>query len=198
VTLRCRFSMCLGRSGFTLIEMMISIVLLSVILGSLFGLVIRAQRDYVRQRDVDRAQEAMRSAELAITTALRNAKADPYVTGSSLIDPTPSGGTTYDAVRIKSDYNPSDGDFNDMLEDVQFSIASDTLQVRWEAGGSLQAFTFPIDSLKFEYFDSAGTTLTTDSLVDANSTGVRVTIVADKGPRSGTLHRRQTWVYMRN
>ena len=187
-----------ARCGFTLLEMVISVVLLSLVLTSLVGVVVKAQKDYVRQRDVDRGQDAIRGAEIAITTALRNANADPFETGSALLDPTPSGGATYNAVRVKSDYNPADGDFNDALEDVQFWLASDTLKVRWQAGGSSLALAHPIQALAFQYYDSAGTSLTTDAAVDTLAASVKVTITADKGPRSTSQSRRESWVYLRN
>ena len=184
--------------GFTLVEMLISVVVLTIVMGSLVGVVIRAQKDYVRQRDVDKAQDALRAAEIAITTSLRSANADPYETGSSLLDPTPSGGSTRNSVRIVSDFNPADGDFSDALEDVQYWLASDTLKVRWQAGGSSLPLAYPIDALTFVYYDSAGTVLTTDTAVDDNAVSVKVTITADKGPRSMADDRRESWVYLRN
>ena len=64
-----------GRSkrGFTLIELLISIVVFAIIMGAVFALLNRTQGDFVRQRDVSRGLEALRTAEIAISTILNDA-----------------------------------------------------------------------------------------------------------------------------
>ncbi len=186
-----------GAAGFTLVEMVISIVLLSVVVGSLASVVISGQKDSDRQRQINRSQENLRAVESSIVTILRSAKADPYETGSALLDPDPLDHGTFDNVRVVSDFNPADGDFADPMEDVLFFLKGDTLKVRWQAGNEALSLAWPITHLDFDYYDTGGTAITDPALVK-NATRARVTIVADKGPRTDALDRLQSWVYLRN
>lgn len=185
--------------GFTLVEMMITIALLSVVLGGLLGVVISVQKDYVRQRDVNRSQEALRAAENAITTILRSARADPFETGNALIDPNPLGNPEWDNLRVVSDYNPADGDFADPLEDVTFQRSNGTeLSVRWQAGGSRQILAHPVKKLRFRYYDATGAEITNASQVNDEAVRVKIEIAADKGVRSSAVDEIESWVYLRN
>lgn len=186
-----------GERGFTLLEMVIAIALLTVVTGSLFGLVVSMQNDYVRQRDINNSHETLRAAESAITRTLRTSRADPFETGSALLDPDPDGDGVFDDLRVVSDYNPADGDFADALEDVEFWLDADTLKVRWQAGESPVTLTHPVEELALDYYDSAGNALGTPSQV-VDATRVRVTLATDRGARSTSLDRIESWVYLRN
>ena len=186
------------RMGFTLVEMLISIVLLSIIVGSLTSVVVSSQRDYDRQQHIGRSQDNLRAAENSIVTILRSAKADPYETGSALLDPDPLNHGTFDNVRVVSDFNPADGDFADPMEDVLFYLDGDTLKVRWQSGTDALSLAYPITYLDFDYYDTAGSPLTDAATITASATRAKVTIVAEKGPRTDALDRLESWVYMRN
>jgi hypothetical protein len=98
---------------------------------------------------------------------------------------------------VVSDYNPVDGDVNDPLEDIEVWTASDTLFVRWQAGGPNAAVAFPVRSLLFQY-DSNGTALTTATNVTRAANRVRVTIEAPRHSKTNVIARRAMWVYVRN
>lgn len=184
--------------GFTLVEVLIAITLLSIVLAAVLGLVVGSQQEYVRQRDIQKSQESLRAAESVITTVLRSAQADPFVTGSATIDPNPLGHGTWDNLRVTSDHNPADGDFVDPLEDVQLWVAADSLLVRWQSGGSAQLLAFPVESILFSYYSADGTAITTASLVDSLASKVRVVFYTDKGVRSQRDDQLETWVHLRN
>jgi len=186
------------KRGFTLIELTISLTLLGVILGALFGAVITVQRSFTSQQVTVRSQEALRAAEMVITTVLRSVRADPNDAKLSFLDPDPFSTGNFFAVRATADFNPSDGDIDDLLEDVLVVARNDTLYVRWQAGTPPQAMAEPVDSLLFEYFDYAGTALTTAASAAANASMVRLTIVAAEEGLSPTVERRVSWVYLRN
>lgn len=183
--------------GFTLIELLISVLIFVVLMGGVFGLLNRAQWDFVRQRDANRAMETVRSAELAITTMLRSAEADPMATGLALLDPDPLGRGKFDNLRVRADLNPSDGYFGDPLEDVTFWVETDTLYVRWQEGAEPEPLAYPVKSLAFEYFSMNGTPITDEAVVPW-AKAVKITIVADRGTRSDRDERRETWVQLRN
>ena len=185
------------RGGFSLIELLISMTLLIVIVGSLMGAVWQVQRGFTYQQARMQAQEAIRVSEYVIGTVLRSAEADPLAAGTSLLDPDPSASGTFNRLRVVSDFNPADGDTNDQLEDVLVYVSNGTLFIRWQAGTSAQAMATPVDSLRFQYFDSSGTELTTAATV-ALASKVLLTLVAAEDPRSGSTQRRTSWIYFRN
>jgi prepilin-type N-terminal cleavage/methylation domain-containing protein len=190
------------RRGFTLIELMISMLLLSIVLTAVVSVVLTMQKSYVRQRQVAGADDALRSAESTLLTVLRSAGANPKGTISAgtspqlVVDPLSHG--AFDNVRAVADYNPTDGDTNDPLEDVTVSVSNDTMYVRWQAGGSTDPVAYGIRSLLFEYYASNGVALTTSSQA-ALATRVKITMTAISHTRPVSLTRReQLWLYLRN
>jgi prepilin-type N-terminal cleavage/methylation domain-containing protein len=184
-------------AGFTLTELMISITLLAVVMGSITGTVLSMQRGYIRQREVARTEDALRVGEMTITRILQAAGSNPLnMTGAGAprIDPLLA---PFDTVRVVADYNPVDGDVADPLEDMQVWVTGDTLYVIWQAGQAPVEVAFPVRSLLFQY-DSAGTVLTVPAAITRAATRVRVTITAPRHNRTNVLARRDTWVYLRN
>jgi prepilin-type N-terminal cleavage/methylation domain-containing protein len=191
-----------ARRGFTLIELMISMLLLSVVLGAVVSVVLGMQRSYIRQRQVAGSDDALRAAESTLLTVLRSAGANPKGTISSGANPqlsvNPLSHATFDNVRTVADFNPADGDTNDPLEDVTVSVANDTMYVRWQAGGATSPVAYGIRSLLFEYFASNGVALTTATQAGM-ATRVKITMDAVSHTRPVTLTRReQLWLYLRN
>jgi prepilin-type N-terminal cleavage/methylation domain-containing protein len=183
--------------GFTLVEVMVAMVLLTIVMGSLFAVIIRAQRDYVRQREAVRAHEGLRMAEGAIAAVLRSAGADPYDRGDARIDPDPLGHGAFDNLRVVSDFNPSDMDVADQYEDVEIWIDADTLMARWQADEAGRPMVYPVESLEFWYYDANGDEITDPDLV-GTAARARFRIEIPKDSRSGTTERREAWVYLRN
>lgn len=183
--------------GFTLVEALIALTLLTVVMGALFAVIIRAQRDYVRQRDAVRAHEGLRMAEGAITAVLRSAGSDPYDRGGAGIDPDPLGHGAFDNLRVVSDFNPADADAEDEYEDVEIWIDADTLMARWQADEDARPMVYPVESLEFWYYDENGDVITDADLI-SDATRVRFRIETPKDQRSGTTERREAWVYLRN
>jgi prepilin-type N-terminal cleavage/methylation domain-containing protein len=187
-----------ARSGFSLVEMVIALTISSLVIAVFYGTIANMQKQYRGQRDTRTAEESLRTAEQVLRTVLQTAVADPRLTGQALLDPDPMGnGAVFDDLRVKSDFNPPDGDFNDELEDVRVRVQADTMMVQWSNTGSYQALVYPVRSIRFEYFDAAGTPLTTVGTA-ANAKSVRFTIAAPESPVSNTLRRRQSWVFLQN
>jgi prepilin-type N-terminal cleavage/methylation domain-containing protein len=185
------------REGFTLVEMVIALTISSLIIAIFFGTIANMQKQYRGQRDTRMAEESLRTAEQVLRTVLQTAAADPRSTGQALIDPDIMANGGFNDIRVKSDFNPPDGDFNDELEDVRVKVSADTMFVQWNAAGSYQPLVYPVRSLTFEYFDNAGTPLTTAAAA-ANAKSVRFTISAPESPVSNILRSRETWVFLQN
>ncbi len=185
------------RAGFSLIEMMIALGLLGVIIAAMGGTIISVIRSYGRQTRAIHAQESLRSVELLLTRLVRSGRADPFSTNNATIAPDPLGRGTFDNIRVRSDFNPADGLLTGLLEDTQAHVASDTLYVRWQAGAQPQAVAFPVRSIRFEYFATNGTAITTAAQIP-NATRVRLTLAVPRDTGSVLLIRRQSWIYLRN
>ena len=184
--------------GFSLVELIISMALLSVVVIAILNTVLTTQRMYIVQATTTRAQESLRSAEFTIGRVLRTAGADPLLTGTTLVDPDPLVRGEFDNLRVVSDFNPPDGDTDDILEDVLVWVGSDTLWIRWSAGGESQPMSYPVTSLEFRYFANDGTELTTATDVASGAIQALFTLVAPRDPRSTAVERRESWVYLRN
>ena len=185
------------RSGFTLAEALISIVLLGVVLGGVMSLVLKTQQEFFRQQETVRGQDAFRDAEIVIGTVLRAAGADPGETKLAKLEPNPLNHPYFDNLRTVSDFNPVNRLFTDPLEDVLVYAQNDTLYVRWQAGTLPQPVAYPVRTIRFAYYDNAGTPLTTVASV-ANATRVKVTMTTLRSSRDATLERRESWFYLRN
>ena len=187
-----------SRAGFTLIEVLISFTILTVVIGSVMGVVASIQRNFTQQRERTRAHESLRAAQLIVATVLRSAGANPQEIGLTLLDPDPLSHGTFDNLRVVSDFNPADGDVNDMLEDVLVEVDADTLFVRWQVGAARQAVAFPINEILFEYYATDGTLLTTAAQI-VGATRARFTVEAPSDPRTGATESLETWwIYLRN
>ena len=189
------------RAGFTLIELMISLTLLAIVMGGLTTAMVSMQRGYTRQRETARSEDALRNAELTISSILRYAGANPLnLTGAGAPRVAPAdlnGVPPFDTLRIVADFNPADGFVTGLLEDVLVYAKNDTLFVRWQAGAAEAPVAWPVRSLTFQ-FDSSGTILATTAAVTRAATRARVTLEAPKHARTNQLARRISWVYMRN
>ncbi len=183
--------------GFSLIELVISVMLLSLMLGSLGTAVVSMQGAFTRQQATVRSQERLRAAEMIIANILRTARADPNDTGGGLLDPDPLNVGVYRYLRTRADFNPPDRDFEDPLQDLTVGVSNDTLYVIWQSGGANQPLAHPVDSLRFEFFNDAGTALTTNAQV-SGATKVRLTLVTAADPLSESIERRVSWIYLRN
>lgn len=184
------------RAGFSLAEVIVSLTLLGFVMSALVKTMVGVMRSYGDQTRAAHSTESLRAAELLITRVLRSGRADPRNTNAALITPDPLASGAFDNVRVRSDLN-ADADLADDFEDVQFHVASDTMYVRWTAGAASQPAAYPVRALRFEYFTTDGTPVTSGAAIPT-ATRVRLTVSVPKAPGSPLLVRRQSWVYLRN
>lgn len=187
------------RSGFTLPELLIAMTMLSLVMASMVSVIIKVQRDYTRQRGQINSVEALRTAELLLTRVMRTARANPLaVANLTSITPDPLAHGVFDNVRVRSDFNPADGDVSDPLEDVLVSVSNDTLRIRWTAGTATEPVVHPVSAIRFDYFTANGTAVTTADVSTAKR--VRMTIDVPIVTASGgtTTRRSIAWAFLRN
>ena len=87
----------------------------------------------------------------------------------------------FDNIRVRSDFNPADGDIADPLEDALVYTSADTLYVRWRAGTPPQAVAYPVRSIRFEYFAADNTPIVTPALIPS-AAKAKYTITAPRKP----------------
>ena len=187
------------RRGFTLPELLIAMTMLSLVMASVVSVILKVQRDYVRQRNQITSVEALRTTEMLLTRVMRTARANPLaVTNLTSITPDPLAHGAFDNVRVLADFNPADGDVADPLEDVLVSVSNDTLRIRWTAGASTEPVVFPVSDLLFEYFTADGTAVTTADVSTAKRVRMTIDVPIVTANGGTTTRRTVAWAYLRN
>ncbi len=165
-------------AGFSTLGMLVALMMLGLLLSPLLGTILSAQNGFVASRERARAAGNVRYAHLSLTRYMRLAGSSP--TGLPLpgIDPDPDGNGLFDDVRLRADYNPPDGDIEDLGEDLLFFVQADTMFVQAGTAGAAEPYLIGVDSLSFEYFDRYGATITDRALVATHAISSSVTIRA--------------------
>ncbi|UCC84935.1 MAG: hypothetical protein JSW46_08495 [Gemmatimonadota bacterium] len=166
------------RAGFSTIGMIVAFVLLGLLLAPMLGTILSAQRGFVESRDRARAAGNVRYAHLALTRFMRLAGSSPVGLPLPGIDPDPGGDGLFNDVRLRSDYNPPDGDIDDPGEDLTFFLRADTMFVKSGSDGDEEPFLIGVDSLAFEYFDRDGSVIVDPARIGPRALTVDVTIRA--------------------
>lgn len=189
-----------SRTGFTLVELLVAASLLALVAGGAVTMLLGTARGMQRQREVTNTEDGLRAFEQTLTMVLRTAAANPeQITGSKIprLIPNPLNATSWNNVRVLSDFNPADGDTDDPLEDVQVSLANDTVFARWQAGTVSAAVVAPVSTLRFDFATATGTPVTTAAAI-ATARLVRVTLEAPRRAGSSVRIRRQWTIHLRN
>ncbi len=166
-----------GRAaGFSTLGMIVAITLLGLLLAPMLGTIVSAQRGFVSSRDRARAAGSVRYAHLALTRFMRLAGSSPVGLPLPGIDPDPDGDGVFNDVRLRSDYNPADGDVDDPGEDLVFFLRADTMYVRSGVDGEDEPYLIGVDSLAFEYYDRDGALIVDPDRVASRAISAHLTI----------------------
>jgi prepilin-type N-terminal cleavage/methylation domain-containing protein len=142
--------------GFTLVELIVAMVILVVVVGIVGSITITVEKGYVSQQALLEAQNNARVAMDMILRLVRMAGNNPMLIVFEPIHPDPDGNSLMDSIRLRSDWNPSDGDLGDRYEDMIFSTNNGVMYVKQPSDGSPVEFVDRIESLSFTYFDNSG------------------------------------------
>lgn len=186
-----------ARDGFSLVEITMSLLLLSFLIAGLGSLVVRTQQQYNDSLRTQRVSEALRTAENAIATLLKMASADPYNTGSAGLTVDYLGRARLDNFRARSDFNPADGVFTQMFEDARVYVASDTLYIQWSGTMEAQPVATPVNDLLFEFYDANRVLIADPALIPATAVTAKV-MLETVGATAAANYRSETWVFLRN
>lgn len=147
------------REGFSLVELMIVMSMLSVVLGLVGFAMISVQGRYLSQQSLIDAQNNAKAALGMLLRLVRVAGNNPQFITFEPIDPDPDGDTQMNTIRLRADWNPGDGILDDPYEDMIFSTSSGVLYVKQPSDTNPVEFVDSIESLAFTYLDSDGATI---------------------------------------
>lgn len=179
-----RFGIQRSGGGFSTLELIIATGLLAVVVGTVATLLHNLQQGRVAELDVSEIQQNQRYAMDVILRHVRGAGNDPNGINVVKFDMDPLGNGQYNAVRIRSDFNPPDGDTSDPLENVLFSWNNNVVTMQDSATGTTTEVAQNISGVTYEFFDASGNA--TSSSADA--VRVRVTLAgvsSHRDPRNG-------------
>lgn len=144
------------QAGFSLLEMLTVLGVLTIVLLAVGQLVDRLQRQYDSQRRQVEAADNARAALDTIVRLVRLAGNNPRgLVGLQAISPDLDGKGALDTIGFQSDWNPADGALGDAYENIVFFVADGRLMKR-EAGDPPEGVEFAagIESMAFSYFDT--------------------------------------------
>lgn len=143
-------------AGFSLIEMLTVVGVLTIVLLAVGELVGRLQRQYDSQRRQIEAADNARAGLDTIVRLLRMAGNNPRgLDGLQPIAADLDGNGVFDTIALQSDWNPADGALGGPYENIVFFVANGRLMKR-EAGDPPEGVEFApgIESLALSYFDT--------------------------------------------
>ncbi len=173
-----------GEGGFTLIEFIIAMAIMSAVLGATVGLAASIQQAYTSDLDNVAVEQEVRYALDWVSRYLRSAGSNPY--SCAVFQPIwidPNGNGDDDDVRVQADINPPDGTCTDSEEDVTIALDGARNVITLDTGAGAVDMTDPIISnLVFTYLDDARNPTT----AEAQITYVGIAITGQSEGRSTT------------
>jgi prepilin-type N-terminal cleavage/methylation domain-containing protein len=177
-----------AEEGFSLIEMLVSLGLLSMVLGGVAGLLVQNSKINRAEQMSAEVQSNARNCLSMIVQALRTAGWDPRNVGFAAVAVDPSPSNTANYIEAFADLN-EDGDTSDAGEDV--TIRWNVDRIEWRTDPS-QAYVILADSISNDA-DGDGTAETMfvpDSATHPTRVTVRITARSPvPDPRSGQYIR---------
>ena len=176
--------------GFTLVELLVSLALLSMVLGGTAAMMVQNSQINRAEQMSAEVQSNARNCLSMIVQVLRTAGWDPRNAGFAAVglDPSPTNSTNY--IEVFADLN-EDGDTNDANEDVTIRWATDKIEWR-TTSDTTQPYVTLADSISNDA-DGDGTPETmfvADSMTNPTKITVRITARSPvPDPRSGQYIR---------
>ncbi len=137
-----------NNNGFTLIEVMIALAIVSIVLGSMYGLFSNMNKSFTSQNVASNTQETLRSGINYLIRDFRMAGYDP--TGDAGAGITIATNTS---IQFTADNNGNGDDF-DSGEDITYSLSGTNLQLTDSIG--TETLIPNVTTLQFLYYDSSG------------------------------------------
>lgn len=174
--------------GFTLIEMLIALCILSIVSGVAYGIFASLSKSFTTQDVTAKTQQNLRIGIDFMTRDIRMAGLDPLDTANAgIITATPT------AIRFTADKN-MDGDVDDSAEDVTYQLNGKTLQLIDDQGTA--TLNENISDFEFIYFDTDGAATTV--VENVRSVGITLTATTPAGSAAPVERTYNTLIRCRN
>lgn len=167
-------------SGFTLIEVLVTLAIAGIIIGAVFSVYSTQQKSYTASDQIAEMQQNLRAAMLILTRDIREAGCDPtgYANAGFTTATIGQVSFTRDIAGHTVNPNQSDGDTGDLNEAITFgfSSADDTdtdgivdgggadwsavADLQRDAGSGFQSFAERLSAIEFNYILEGDTTTT--------------------------------------
>ena len=175
-------------AGFTLVEMLVALLIISIISGAAYSMLMSLSRSYTTQSVASAVQQRVRAAIDYMIRDIRITGLDPLRTGGfGVVSATPT------AFRFTADKN-MDGDTNDAAEDVTYSVAGGNLQLTDDQG--TEALSRYVTDFSFTYFDQDG--VVTINISDIRSVEIIMSVREPSGGGKWVSRTFTTRVRVRN
>ncbi len=174
--------------GFTLVEMLVALLIISIISGAAYSMFMSLSRSYTTQSVASAVQQRVRAAIDYMIRDIRIAGLDPLQTGGFGVV-----SATSTVFRLTADKN-MDGNTNDAAEDVTYSVAGGNLQLTDDQG--TETLSRYVTDFSFTYFDQDG--VVTTNISDIRSVEIIMSVREPSGGGKWVSRTFTTRVRVRN
>jgi type IV pilus assembly protein PilW len=145
-------------AGFTLVEMLISIAILSILFGTIYRTFDIFSRSFTKENVKAGVQQKTRIGTDLMARDIRMAGLDPLGSANAGFNPANTNSTS---IQFTADLN-YDGDLNDPFEDITYALNGNLLQQTCDLGTGMVTATLldNVTGLAFTYLDKTDTPLT--------------------------------------
>lgn len=193
-----------GAAGFTLMEVLVSIAIVSIVLGAIFGMFNGLSRSYTQQDVISGVQQSLRGGLAIMTKDLRMAGFDPLGSGQFGIV---EASTTKIRLTSDTDMGGAVDDSNFERISYDFDAGDNQLeQILYEGTGSesTQPVIENVTNLTFTYLDTNGNTIvglpltTLAACAAIRSVVIDMTVQEDGGRAGPVIRTLTTRIRLRN
>jgi type IV pilus assembly protein PilW len=184
------------KKGFTAVELLVSLAILSITLSSIYGLYMSFIRMHTKERVKINVQQNVRSSLDMMVRDIRMAGIDPEKTGDfGIVSPLNAQRLRFTADRdmdgLLDEPNESDGIDDSDLEQMEYAYnGTDTIEmILYKSDGTEEMRATLVENvadLTFAYFDADDAATTTAD--DVRTVEIKMTIQKDSG-RGGKVSR---------
>ena len=164
--------------GFTMVELLVTSAVMVIVLTVTTGVLVKSSTMFTQQRA---SMDGRNSSAASIDMLARLLRQSSCISDTDVycqaIWPDWDNNGVFDSVRVRSDWNPRDGDYGDPYEDVIFTVANGTLFKREPADAGLVAFGDGVQSIRFTYTNQNGGPLANPIARPDLIGGVTITVV---------------------
>ena len=180
----------LRSAGFTLVEVLMSIAILSILFGTIYRTFDTFNRSYAKENVKAGVQQKSRLGIDLMARDIRLAGLDPLGTAAAGFNPANTNSTS---IQFSADLN-YDGDLDDPFEDIIYGLNGNLLQQTSDLGSGPQTATLldDVTALSFTYLDQADNLLPEPVAVDEIRTVLISLTLQRPAGRKGTVSRTYT------